>query len=445
LLKASSLLSGLFLLLTLLSCRKEPYEIGIDILPPTDTLSVYQTDTVTVIAYTEVQDSIRTDEFTFGMVGAIMDPVFGKTTASIYTQVRLSTEGVTFGQNPVLDSLVLVLYYQGYYGDTNTLQHLKVWELSQDLIKDSAYYSSQTAESYSILLADQYYRPRPHDSVLVLGYNVAPHLRVNLSNNTNYLGNKILSAPQNVLNTNEEFIKFFKGLRIEALPVDEGGSFIKFNTADLFSKIAVYYHNSDQGDSLRFDMVIDGSAARFNGFDHFGYADANPAFRQQVLNGDTMLGQDQLFLQPMGGTRLKVRMPYLRSLVKDGKIAISNAQLVFENPDKDSTLALPDALSLYMLDSTGAYGFVIDQSEGTGYFGGSYYSESRTYSFRLTRHIQNILTGDTTKNLDLYISAVNPLKNILYTNRVVLNGTSPYDPTRYPGRLKLRLLFTKLR
>ncbi|MCK7539473.1 MAG: hypothetical protein MZV63_55490 [Marinilabiliales bacterium] len=53
---------------------------------------------------------------------------------------------------------------------------------------------------------------------------------------------------------------------------------------------------------------------------------------------------------PWASTRLKVRMPYLRSLVKDGKIAISNAQLVFENPDKDSALALPDALSLYMLD-----------------------------------------------------------------------------------------------
>jgi hypothetical protein len=442
LLKASSLLSGLMLLLTLLSCRKEPYTVGIDILPPNDTLGVYQTDTVTVIAYTVLQDSIRTDEFTYGMLGAIMDPVFGKTTASMFTQVRLSTEGVTFGVNPVLDSIVLILFYEGYYGDTNTLQHVKVWELSQDIISDSAYYSNQSAATYSILLADQYFPPRPNDSILVSGYNVAPHLRINLSNKTNYLGNKILSAPQYVLNSNEEFMK---GLHIQALPVDEGGSFIKFKTSDLFSKLAVYYHNTDQGDSLRFDMVIDGSTARFTAFDHYGYAEASPAFRQQVLNGDTLLGMDQLFLQAMGGTLLKIHMPYLRSLVKNGKIAISNAQLVFENPGKDTVPGVPYALSLYRMDSTGAIGFLPDHEEGASYFGGTYDSENRTYSFRLTRHIQNILTGDTTQNPYLYISAVNPTKNILYYNRVVLNGTNPYNSSYYPGRLKLKLLYTKLR
>ena len=444
-LKASSLLTGLFLLLTVLSCKEDPYEIGIDILPPNDTLSAYQTDTVTVIAYTVLQDSIRTDEFSYGLLGAIMDPVFGKTTSSMYTQLRLSTEGVTFGENPVLDSLVLVLYYQGYYGDTNTLEHVKVWELSQDLIKDSTYYSTETAATYSILLADQYYKPRPTDSVLVSGSLASPQLRINLSNKTNYLGNKILSAPQTALNTNDEFLKFFKGLAIQAFPVDKGGSFIQFTTSNLYSRLSVYYHNTDQGDSLQFDLVIDASTARFTAFDHFGYADASPAFRQQVLNGDTSLGADQLFVQPMGGTQLKVRMPYIRSLVKNGKIAISNAQLVFENPDRDTTLAPPEGLSLYLLDSAGSYGFVPDQAEGTSYFGGVYNTDTRTYSFRLTQYIQGLLTGDTTKNPYIYISAVNPLKNTVYTDRVVLNGTSPFDPSRFSGRLKLKLIFTKLR
>jgi hypothetical protein len=445
LLKASSLLSGLLLLLALLSCRKEPYQIGIDILPPTDTLGVSQTDTVTIIAYTVLQDSIRTDETTFGLLGAIMDPVFGKTTASVFTQVRLSTEGVTFGVNPVLDSVVLILYYDGYYGDTNTLQQVKVWELSQDLYTDSSYYSTQSAATYSILLADQYYKPRPKDSVPVLGMNVAPHLRINLSNKTNYLGNKVLSAPQYVLNSNDEFVKFIKGLYIQSLPVDEGGSFFKYKTTNLFSKLAVYYHNTDQGDTLRFDMVIDGSTARFTAFNHFGYADASPAFRQQVFNGDTMLGMNQLFIQAMAGARLKIHMPYLRSLVKDGKIAISNAQLVFENPEKDTTLAVPSMLSLYRLDSTGKVGLLADYNEGSSYFGGTYDEDTRTYSFRLTRHIQNILTGDTTQNPYLYISAVNPLVNLLYYERVVLNGTSPFNPSNRPGRLKLKLLYTKIR
>ncbi len=444
-LRTSSLLYGLFLLLALLACKKDPYEIGLDILPPTDTLGVYQTDTVTVIAYTVLQDSVRTDETTYGMIGAIMDPVFGRTTATAYTQVRLSTEGVTFGTDPVLDSLVLVLYYDGYYGDTNTIQHIRIWELSQDLYTDSTYYSNQSAVTYNILLGDKYFKPRPNDSVLIQGAKAAPHLRINLSNHTNYLGNKILSAPQSILNSNDEFVKFLKGFCIQPLPVDSKGSFVMFKTSNLFSKLSLYYHNTDQGDSLRFDMVIDGSSARFTAFNHYGYADAAPELRQQIFNGDTALGTNQLFVQAMGGTRLKVHMPYLRSLVKDGKIAISNAQLVFENEDNDTTLAPPSALSLYRLDSTGKVGLLVDYNESASYFGGTYNASARTYSFRITRHIQNILTGDTTQNPYLYVSAVNPLQNVLFYNRVVLNGTSPGNPSYHSGKLKLKLLYTKLR
>ena len=444
-LKASSLLSVLLLSLYLLSCKEEPYGIGYDILPTTDTLGVYQTDTVTVIAYTVIEDSIRTDEASYGLFGAIMDPVFGKTSVNVYTQFRLSSEGVDFGQNPVLDSLVLVLYYDGYYGDTSALQRVKVWELSEDLYTDSTYYSNHTAGTYSILLADEYYKVRPTDSVLILGDYVAPHLRVNLSNRTNYLGNKILSAPANVLETNEEFIKFMKGLYIQSLPVDHGGTLFKYKTSELNSKIAVYYHNTDQGDSLRFDIHINSNCARFVNFNHYGYSDASPAFRQQVLNGDTALGREALYIQAMAGTRLKVHMPYLRSLVKNGKIAVNNAQLVFENADKDTLLGVPDALNLYLLDSVGDVGYTPDHNEGASYFGGTYNDEFETYTFRLTRHIQNILTGDTTRNDYLYISAVNPLKSILYYDRVVLNGTDPFDPSNYPGRLKLKLLYTKFR
>ena len=433
-------------MLALFSCKKDPYEIGIDILPPNDTLGVYQTDTITVFAYSVVQDSIRTDEYSYGLLGAVMDPVFGKTTASVYTQFSLSSEDADFGTNPVLDSLVLILYYEGYYGDTTTLQHLKIWELSQDLSADSSYYSNQSADTYDILLADAYYRPRPNDSVVVAGDTIAPHLRINLTAKTHYLGNKILSAPASILADNDEFIKFMKGLALQSCPVSEAGSLIKFATTDTYSRMALYYHNADE-DSLRFDLLIDGTAARFNSFNHYGYADASPEFRQQVLNGDTTLGRDKLYTQPMGGTRIKLHMPYLRDLVKDHKIAIANAQLIFTNPDKDTNLALPDALSLYRLDTAGNIGVVTDYNEGTSFFGGSYDESTRTYAFRLTRYIQNILTGDTTDNENsyLYISAANPLKNILYYKGVTLNGTAPYDPSRQDGRVKLKILFTRLR
>ncbi|MCK7539474.1 MAG: DUF4270 domain-containing protein [Marinilabiliales bacterium] len=253
------------MLLTLLSCRKEPYEIGIDILPPTDTLSVYQTDTVTVIAYTELQDSIRTDEFTFGMVGAIMDPVFGKTTASIYTQVRLSTEGVTFGENPVLDSLVLVALLPRIlrrHEHASALESMGTEPGPYQRFRLLFVPDQLKAIPFCWLISIT--SPGPHDSVLVLGYKVAPHLRINLSNNTNYLGNKILSAPRNVLTTNEEFIKFFKGLRIEALPVNRRRLIYQIQYGrPLLKDRRLLPQLPTRGDSLRFDMVIDGRCRPF--------------------------------------------------------------------------------------------------------------------------------------------------------------------------------------
>lgn len=434
---------GLLLLLTLFSCKKDSYEVGIDILPPSDTLGVCYTDTMTVIAYTVLHDSSRTDESSYGMLGAIMDPVFGKTSTTIYSQFLLSTEGVDFGDNPVLDSVILMLYYTGYYGDTNTLQQVKVYELSEDLYTDSSYYSNQTAATYSNLLANQYYKPRPTDSVKIYGKKAAPQLRINLSKRTKYLGNKLLSAPASILGDNEVFVTFFKGLAIESQPVNQKGGFITFSTSSGYSNLILYYHNDDK-DSLSYDLTIGDDAARFTRFNHYKYADACPEFRQQVLYGDTALGKDKLFLQAMSGTRIKVQIPYLRSLIKNRKIAISNAQLVFENPDKDTTLSPPEKLSIYKIDSAGNIGLLADYYEGSSYYGGAYKESTRTYPFRITLYLQDILDDETAANPYLYISPIDPLEDVLYCGRVILNGTSPFTPNYRSGKLKLKLTYSKL-
>ena len=239
-----------------------------------------------------------------------MDPVFGKTSASFYAQFRLPIEGIDFGANPVMDSLVLLLYYEGYYGDTNTVQHVKVYELSQDLYYDSIYYSNHTANTYSTLIADQDYRPRPSDSITVWGKKSAPHLRINLSNRSKYLGNKLLFAPTGILASNTEFIKFMKGLAIMSSPVDDKGAFVSYSTGTTASKMVLYFHNQTpgQGDSLHYDFIIDASAARFNNFNHYNYEDASPEFRQQVISHDTALGQESLYLQGMAGVKMKVQV-----------------------------------------------------------------------------------------------------------------------------------------
>jgi len=444
--KPWTLLAGFLLLTAIVACNKDPFTVGFNLLPPTDTIGITTTDTVTVQAYSMLVDSVRSDETVNNLLGSLMDPVFGKTSASFYAQFRLPIEGIDFGASPVMDSLVLLLYYEGYYGDTTTMQHVKVYELSQDLYYDSSYYSNQTANHYGTLLADQDYRPRPTDSVTIWGKKTAPHLRINLSKNTNYLGNKLLFAPTGVLASNTEFIKFMKGLAIMSSPVEENGAFISYSTGTTASKMVLYFHNqtSGQGDSLHYDFIIDASAARFNNFNHYNYENASIDFQQQVLNHDTALGQESLYLQGMAGVKMKVRLPYIKSFAHGKPIAINNAQLFFDNADVSSSLAPPENLTMVMYDTAGGLNFVLDAGEGTNYYGGTYDSATSGYWFRLTRHIQNLIDNDTMVNRDLYILATNPLKTTLFTNRAVIHGTNPNVAQNGSARMRMKIIYTVL-
>ncbi|NQV02276.1 MAG: DUF4270 domain-containing protein, partial [Bacteroidia bacterium] len=399
---------SLLIVFIVASCKKDPYELGLNLLPPSDTLYVDLFDTVTVQAFSVIEDSIRTDEMSSLVLGSIMDPVFGKTTASFYSQFLLSAEAIDFGVNPQLDSLVLALYYMTTSGDTNTLQQIRVFEMSDDLIFDSSYYSNQSVNNYGLELANITYMPRPHDSLIIYETPVAPHLRINLSNQTNYLGNKILFAPDNVLSSTFEFINFMKGLYVEATPVTSRGSMVNFAASDGLSKLILYFHNEEE-DSLHFNMPIDAPAARFNTFNHHGYMDASPEFKQQVLYNDTTLGKNRLYLQSLGGVKIKIRLPYIKSLNDLGPIAINSAVLTFKNPETDTTWAPPPQLAMYKVDTAGKLGVVLDELDGIDYFGGTYNKDDRAYWFRLTRHIQRLLINDTLENYDLYVFATNPL------------------------------------
>lgn len=381
------------------------------------------------------------------MLGAIEDPVFGKTIASFSSQIRMSTENVSFGIDPILDSVVLMLRYSNIYGETNSIQNVKVYELDELLSYDSAYYSNHNVKHYPVLLADRSFVPDLKDSVKIYTSKVAPHLRINLSKLTSYFGNKLLYAPENILLSNTNFIKFVKGLYLESSPVSANGGLVSFDMNNSLTKMVVYFKNHDSTgkivDSLTYDFVISSSCARFNTFNHDHYADASPEFKAQVLNHDTTQGKNLLFLQGLSGVRIKFKLPNIKNYIKSNKIAVNNAFLILKNFETDTTLAPPPTITLVKVDSSGKMGYVIDDSEGSAYFGGTYMSGSRTYQFRITRYIQQILSG-ASKNYDLYLMVNDPASNVLVPNRMIGIGTSPGNATPKSSRYQLQLVFTKL-
>jgi predicted small secreted protein len=83
-LKKFNWFSAVLILITALlyaACNKENHGVGLEIQPPGDKLNVFSTDTTSVIAYSQVVDSVKTDETSVSLLGSLLDPVFGKSTA----------------------------------------------------------------------------------------------------------------------------------------------------------------------------------------------------------------------------------------------------------------------------------------------------------------------------------------------------------------------------
>jgi hypothetical protein len=432
------------ILINLTSCKKDPNTLGLSILPPTDALAVKNIDTVTIVAYSILQDSVRTDKAKTLILGSIVDPVFGKTTASFCTQMRLSSDGVDFGIDPVLDSVVLMLRYSSIYGNADALQNVKVYELNEPISIDSTYYSNHKIQYFNTLLADYTFKPNLNDSVSIYGTKVLPHIRINLSKQTNYFGNKILYAPSDILHLNTKFVDFIKGLYIQASPVSTDGSLISINMSNVLTKMVVYFHNQDSTghikDSLKYDFLINELCSRFNTFDHNQYADANAEFKNQVLNHDTTQGKNFLFLQGLAGVKIKLNLPFLKNF--SSNLALNSALLVLKNFETDTTLAPPKQLILLQEDSLGKLHSLIDLGEGTNYYGGTYIPGDRSYYFRITRHIQQVIQGKL-KNNTLYLMVSNPSSNALLPQRMVGIGTQPNTSGLNSGRFQLQLIFTK--
>ncbi|RLD36374.1 MAG: hypothetical protein DRI74_09140, partial [Bacteroidetes bacterium] len=150
---------------SLVSCDK-PGDIGEDLVVLDDNkLNVTFTDTLTINAYSVIVDSVTTNKLKYNLLGSYYDGVFGTTTASIYTQMRLSDNNVDFGANAVCDSVILSLDYYGFYGDTASEQTLRAYEVDEKMYPDSLYFSNDTLSVMPVEIGNQKVVFNPKDSV----------------------------------------------------------------------------------------------------------------------------------------------------------------------------------------------------------------------------------------------------------------------------------------
>jgi hypothetical protein len=436
-------------LLTVTSCDKSSV-VGLDVQPSNDLLNVAYQDTTTLITRTIKVDSIRTDEDFIvggiGLIGKYIDPVFGPATASLYTQVRLSTNisATSFGSNPVCDSVVLAFAYDAnYYGKNDRKQQTaNVYQLSEDIKASNQYYSNSTLTKSSLDLTNGGYSfiPHPLDSVTVIGIKQKPQLRIPLDVNFGQL--LLNNQTTGNLSNNTAFQTFMKGLYITTENTsglaNEEGNILSFKLGDAQTKLTVYYHDG-ANDSLKYDFSL-GSVARFTHFTHdYSTADAS-VITQLSTNPPTQ--NNTLFIQSMGGLKAKIEMPYLMNW-SSSAIGINKAEVVLKVDQNTlyqlDTFAAAPNLILGGINDDGSVYDLPDASEGSNYYSGVYNSTTKEYHFNIARYIQQVLTG-AKKNNGLYV-IVPPLRANVNAHRVVIGGGS--SSSGY--QMKLNITYTKLR
>ncbi len=408
-----------FIIVSLLvtGCKSGDDSLGRNLLPGSSVVySRNYTETGTIQTFTFTDEKIRVDRPGFNYIGSFNDPIFGRTDGAFAAQFRLSANP-DYDSTATLDSLILRLTYKRLYGDTATKQTLRVYELTDDLIYDAKYLSSFNLKSIvsPISIGSSSFIPRFRTDSAQTDTTIQ-YVRFNLDPS---LGNRLLKMDSLKMVSNEEFLKYFKGLYIEADNVSRKGTLIGVTTTA--SALGLYYHTATK-DSLFFAYNVTSNSANVAGFTH----DYQKSIFAPHLNQEAV--QDTLtYLQPTGGTKVKINIPSLAKWKDSTQYVISKASIVFyvDTLASDSRrYSLPSQLYLKYMDSTGTEVFPKDSELSSTYYGGIYNAATASYTFNITRHLEQII-NKTVENTSFFL--VHPDRNGS-ASRVVLKGTNSSRP-----------------
>ena len=137
--------TAFYLLLAVLFACNDPDIIGLD-LPGSETFTITNDSIENFTIKTISEDSLRSDESQNLLLGQINDPIFGDNKGSFCTQMLLPYNNINTIDNIVVDSVFLTYSISDHYGDLNESEDLQiaVYQLSEDIYKDSNYYSNES-------------------------------------------------------------------------------------------------------------------------------------------------------------------------------------------------------------------------------------------------------------------------------------------------------------
>ncbi len=418
----------------------DPGELGMELLPNTDLISVRSVIDYNNTASVISEDSLRTDETGKSLLGSMTDPLFGRTTIDLACQYRL-TYFPDYQDDAVADSIFLYLFYRNYYGDTVTPQRLTIYELDQSIYDTEKYYQDvdlPAMKKEPPLGAFEFIPKREIAIDTTTGSidTLYQMLKIPLDMS---LADKIIAADSTDLSNIDAFLEYFKGLYIEVAEVTEKGTIL---TMELLSNqringsaVLIHYHQtnpeSGEPDTLSTPLIVTNLSARVNSYRH-DYS--GTPFAGQLDTDQKNAGN--LYLQTTGGLRSKVVLPGLDSWKDSVNVAINKAELVFRIDTTVSNIAAfppPKRLLLTIIDEEGKEFLPRDYSFSLSYYGGTLNTSDYSYRFNIAQHIQEVLKGNFANN-GFYLSTANKTEEF---KRVVLKGEDQ-------DGIELRIAYSKV-
>lgn len=394
------------LLFAFIGCTDEESELGMNLV---DGSTLYRGNLATLTADRALSvrdDSLLTSNYSYGIIGNYQDAVFGRVSATLYTQIALETNTTSINlADNIIDSVVLTLVKDKTYPDTTATYnfHFEVMQLAEALQTDSVYYSHDTLPVVATAkYFDQSITVTPTDTVLRLKLDNAIHTVLNQSGSS------------------EEFVNATKGLRIRLTDAGDMGMLGINFAAD--STCLTVYHRFDANDDVdsKYSFRLGSGSAHFVNFKHDYTGSATGG-------ADSLDGSTVLYLEPMGGYNILISFDSaIRAFAEAHPTAtLHHAEMLL--PVASSTM-LPDRVLAVDKQADGNEVYIDDLMMDIitmGRFDGTYDASRNCYRLRVTQHVQGMLREKADTGTLLVLNSRRSS-----AERVLLNGLSNPDHIR---------------
>lgn len=436
------------------SCKISDNELGVDILPPGDSVSlfydtIFEIEALPITALPQVTSEVSFSANKLFLLGALEDTIVGRAEASAVTQYN-ATFGYTAAPNTIIDSLYLSLHIYDYVGDTDQKINLSVYEFQERIYMDSLYYANydMTGKYNPVPLAQQSITPVDETSFVLL------------IEDQDFIDKFLaVSADSNYFVNDSVFKDYFNGFYIKAEPVSAEGTMARIQLSNTDTRLIMKYAN----DSTEIDSTA-GPDYQYANFPINEFSSQKINLFEHDFSGTTLGGiiddenavSPYCYVQGMGGVNTRFSFANLIEWMDENPLIINNATLVFDVvPDEESGIQNDDLPSRLMIGTIlenekfePIYDYHViwsnDPTREASRFGGykkavskgMFFDTTYTYRFLMPLHFQSMIDGVKPDN-DFILQLNDGLENPRFSK---LWGNLPSNEKR----IRLEVVYLKL-